>query len=886
MAGAPLDANVRHGGAALPSAREAEGAPLLAAMANGGSEEAGNADAGNGAGGKAAVHFERTEVEGIAYLPANNLAYRRKLLKEQHRRKWSDWRGSARHIMMVLIGVAVGLVGFALYWCIDTIADWRHDVTKHLLEHGQRSVALAWLYSASISSLLALVASAIVVYYSPEAAGSGVPEVMAFLNGSRLRHVFTVRTFVAKFTSAALAVASGLPVGPEGPMIHLGAMLGAHLSQSISPRLFGSLFARLRNNKDARDFTVAGAAAGVAVAFSAPIGGLLFAFEEVAGYFRVSLAWKVFACCLVAAFMSAISDSVRRAAIEQNEEVFGTIDDEWWQPFGVNGEVEQHVAALVPASVVGVVCGGLAVLFTRLNLRAFNLRRTLIPQSTPLFYRAIEPCAFAFVFATLSLSLPAMIPCTRTGCVYSNPEAEHDPESTLLCSTNSKHARRIVERSMELFTCPADSLSLNTTKDFAAPPSPGGLSSNATQSAYNELATLSTDMAEEAIRHLLTRGTHYEFGFSSLILMLVMYFFGAAWIASSSVACGLFVPMIFIGSLTGRIMGLFLTHFCAALGLGSKGAPPGVFLMTADSAYTWVDPGVFALVGAGAFMGGVTRLTFSLAVIMIEISGETNFLLPILVAILVAKSVATWLCPHALYDSLLTLKAVPFLPENPELSNPEHQHALDAYPVTVACSHQGGKPITVREQVSRLAARRLLATTTHGGFPVVRPTGHGDIFVGFVHRDALASLVEAPDEYSGWADNIEMTDHLWRPQRRDATQIDGAATVVQDAQASPGGSHANGGIHGGLDGLVDLTEHIDTSIVTLGANFSVKRAYQIFQGFALRYLVVIDELNRPVGVVTRKDLIGSRIEQGICERSEAEGSTNVLYEPAQLDIEL
>ena len=46
-------------------------------------------------------------------------------------------------------------------------------------------------------------------------------------------------------------------------------------------------------------------------------------------------------------------------------------------------------------------------------------------------------------------------------------------------------------------------------------------------------------------------------------------------------------------------------------------APPGVFLN--PSAWAWLDPGAFALIGAGAFMGGVTRLTISLAVIMMEV---------------------------------------------------------------------------------------------------------------------------------------------------------------------------------------------------------------------------------------------------------------------------
>lgn len=49
----------------------------------------------------------------------------------------------------------------------------------------------------------------------------------------------------------------------------------------------------------------------------------------------------------------------------------------------------------------------------------------------------------------------------------------------------------------------------------------------------------------------------------------------------------------------------------------ARRAPPGVFLP--PSPWAWIDPGVFSLIGAGAFMGGVTRLTVALAVIMMEV---------------------------------------------------------------------------------------------------------------------------------------------------------------------------------------------------------------------------------------------------------------------------
>jgi chloride channel 7 len=56
---------------------------------------------------------------------------------------------------------------------------------------------------------------------------------------------------------------------------------------------------------------------------------------------------------------------------------------------------------------------------------------------------------------------------------------------------------------------------------------------------------------EDAISHLLSRGTHREFGYKPLLLMLVFYFCGAAVIAGSALSTGLFVPMLVIGCLIG-----------------------------------------------------------------------------------------------------------------------------------------------------------------------------------------------------------------------------------------------------------------------------------------------------------------------------------------------
>ena len=160
-------------------------------------------------------------------------------------------------------------------------------------------------------------------------------------------------------------------------MIHMGSLVGAGISQFES-KTFGiklPFFSRFRNSEDRRNFISAGAAAGIASAFCAPVGGLLFAFEEVSSYWSVKLSWQTFFCCMVSSFTTALFGSCFEK-FEYNSN-FGSLRRESSTIYYVEHYKRINVVAVIPSLCLGLIGGGLGSVFTYCNLKLARLRRNL-----------------------------------------------------------------------------------------------------------------------------------------------------------------------------------------------------------------------------------------------------------------------------------------------------------------------------------------------------------------------------------------------------------------------------------------------------------------------------------------------------------------------------
>ncbi|ESA42823.1 CLC voltage-gated chloride channel protein [Neurospora crassa OR74A] len=255
---------------------------------------------------------------------------RRKARRKRNAGLWDagrfDWRHRIREsydaaqgwIVVTIIGAAIGVNAAFLNIITEWLADIKlgHCKTAFYLNEnfccwGEDNGCDDWqkwtgfspinyLIYILFAILFACTSATLVKSYAPYAAGSGISEIKCIIAGFVMKGFLGFWTLVIKSLALPLAIGSGLSVGKEGPSVHYAVCTGNVISR---------LFAKYRRNASkTREILSACAAAGVAVAFGSPIGGVLFSLEEMSSYFPLKTMWRSYFCALVAtAVLSAMN---------------------------------------------------------------------------------------------------------------------------------------------------------------------------------------------------------------------------------------------------------------------------------------------------------------------------------------------------------------------------------------------------------------------------------------------------------------------------------------------------------------------------------------------------------------------------------------------------
>ncbi|HTO98839.1 MAG TPA: chloride channel protein [Myxococcales bacterium] len=189
----------------------------------------------------------------------------------------------ARRMRSVALAAALGLAVYYPLLILRTFNGTFHETAGGLYALLLQAPRWLWVVAPAAGALLA----ALIVRLSPESGGHGVVEVIEAVHKRNMP--IKGRVAVWKSLAAGLVIGSGGSAGREGPVVHLGGAVASSLSRSLAfPRSETSIL------------LAAGAGAGIAASFQAPLAGSLFALEIVLADFDVRRFAPVVLACVTA----------------------------------------------------------------------------------------------------------------------------------------------------------------------------------------------------------------------------------------------------------------------------------------------------------------------------------------------------------------------------------------------------------------------------------------------------------------------------------------------------------------------------------------------------------------------------------------------------------
>ncbi|XP_045074262.1 chloride channel protein 1-like isoform X1 [Coregonus clupeaformis] len=169
-----------------------------------------------------------------------------------------DW------IFLVLLGLTMALVS----WSMDYTSAKSLQAYKWMHGELRGNVLIQYLAWVVYPMVLVMFASLFCNIVAPQAIGSGIPELKTILRGVVLKEYLTLKAFVAKVIGLTAGLGSGMPVGKEGPFVHIASICAAVLSKIMS--IFSGVY---ENPYGYTDILTVGCAVGVGCCFGTPLGG-------------------------------------------------------------------------------------------------------------------------------------------------------------------------------------------------------------------------------------------------------------------------------------------------------------------------------------------------------------------------------------------------------------------------------------------------------------------------------------------------------------------------------------------------------------------------------------------------------------------------------------
>ena len=426
------------------------------------------------------------------------------------------------------------------------------------------------------------IAAMLTVYIGPGASGSGIAELMAYFNGINIPQFIGIRTLIVKILGTGLGVAASLAIGKEGPLAHIGAIVG----QMILYLPF-DFVKHFQNEECKREIAAAGAAAGVSAAFGSPIGGSLFVYEisRPSTYWSFALTWKIFFCSSISTFTLNIL-----ICIMKGKDL--SITNAGLIKFGEYDENPYKLQDFPFFIILGIFGGLLGSFFIYVNFELNLIRKKYLTTKS---IKVVETVALTALTTTVLYFTPKILSKSCMSQDESSVDAEY------------------IE-----YLCP--------------------------EGMYNPMATFLFNPEGAVIKNFLSKKA--VFSYETLLLFFLIWFIFTIITYGTAIPAGLFLPGILIGCSLGRVLGLFIENYIVQE----------------------IHPSTYAIIGAASMLAGYSRLSFSLAVIMLETTENVNLFLPVIFALFVSFAVGG-IFNKSMYVGAIRVKSLPFLNERVPMCN-------------------------------------------------------------------------------------------------------------------------------------------------------------------------------------------------------------------------
>ena len=300
---------------------------------------------------------------------------------------------------------------------------------------------------------------------------------------------------------------------------------------------------------------------------------------------------------------------------------------------------------------------------------------------------------------------------------------------------------------------------------------------------------------------------------------------------------GIFIPTLAVGALFGRLVGLIVQYV-----QWTQPELPFFGWCRADDG-ACIVPGVYAMVGAAAALSGVTRTTVSLVVIMFELTGTLTYSIPVMLSVLIARTIADALEHKGIYDLVIDFSGLPYLDSKAEYiwSNVAVSDAMDTN-VELINLDKDNTIDSLQKKLERLA---LGLGYTDGGFPIVVTAGGKNIrLAGYIAAPELEHALNkmCTDDPDLDARQIKCTfnniAYLAAPDANDGHEDDEGRTrdSVLLSNTEPN----------------DLSRFVDKAPISVQTHSPLELVHQYFTKLGVRYLIVVDEQGYYKGVIFKK----------------------------------